>query len=311
MEYEFLTISGRLKRALADPLYAAYQLKAWYAPESLMQRYAQHAHTQFCPSLCFVLSFDCDTAEDIAAAGVMHDRLLDMGVKPVYAVPGQLLQQGESTYVRIRETGAEFINHGFIEHTYFDNDKGRYASCFFYDQISQDQVKEDIFAADACLRDVLGIVPKGFRTPHFGTYQKPEHLYYLHGLLKQLDYDFSTSTSPYFSFRYGPLATMNGLTEIPVSGMGSAPLAILDSWACFAAPDRSLTDEDYFLEAERAGKLYQAAGVGVLNYYADPSHVYDKPEFFRAIEFWKSIAEPVTYRELLEKVNVVQGHRTV
>ncbi len=301
----------KIKAAILDPLYAGYHLGAKCYPDGLWRRYVRLATEQDCQSLYFVLSFDCDTVEDIDVVEDLHRRLIDIGVHPVYAVPGQLLQKGEKVYQRIHANGGEFINHGFVEHTYFDEDKQRQASCFFYDQVSAEQVAEDVFEADKCLRDVMGIVPRGFRTPHFGTFQRPGNLSYLHGLLKQLNYVFSTSTNPYFAFRYGPLASVNGIIEIPVSGFGSSPLTILDSWACFAAPDRDMAASDYLSEAEHAGRNYQKAAVGILNYYVDPLHVHDKDEFIRAVEFWKSVAEPLNYQELLERVNVVQSDRSI
>ncbi|MBS1141847.1 MAG: polysaccharide deacetylase family protein [Proteobacteria bacterium] len=298
-------IPERLMRALKDPVYLGYQLRSRYFHAGLMRRYGELARAQSCNALYLVLSFDCDTAEDIDVVGELHQRLVDIGVAPVYAVPGQLLEKGELVYRRIHESGGEFISHGYVEHTYFDHAKGRHASCFFYDQVGPEAVAQDVSAADKCLRDVLGIRPQGFRTPHFGTYQQPAQLEYLHGLLRQLSYAFSTSTTPYHAFRYGPLAPADGLVEIPVSGMGSAPLTILDSWACFAAPDRTMTSTDYLREAAGAGRNYRQAGSGILNYYADPSHIHDQAEFIRAVESWLTIAEPVNYRSLLEKTNVI------
>lgn len=298
-------ISERLKRVLADPAYLGYQLRSRYFQGGLFRRYGALARAQSCSALYLVLSFDCDTAEDIDVVGELHQRLIDIGVAPAYAVPGQLLEKGEVVYRRIRDSGGEFISHGYFEHTYFDHGRNRHASCFFYDQIGAAKVAEDVSRADKCLRDVLGLSPLGFRTPHFGTYQQSAQLQYLRGLLRRLGYAFSTSTSPYHAFRHGPLAPADGIVEIPVSGMGSAPLTILDSWACFAAPDRTMSPDDYFREAMAAGRNFQQAGCGILNYYADPSHIHDQAEFIRAVEFWLTIAEPVNYRGLLEKTNVI------
>ena len=183
--------------------------------------------------------------------------------------------------------------------------RGRHASCFFYDQVGPEAVAQDVSAADKCLRDVLGIRP---------------------------------ARLPYASFRYLPAAGAAGVparTAAPArlcvlpprprlitpSAMGRSPrrtgwskyrsaewvprpLTILDSWACFAAPDRTMTSTDYLREAAGAGRNYRQAGSGILNYYADPSHIHDQAEFIRAVESWLTIAEPVNYRSLLEKTNV-------
>ena len=144
----------------------------------------------------FILSFDCDTDEDIEVALAVHKKLQGMGITPVYAVPGNLLKKGEKVYKHIFQTGAEFINHGGRDHTYFDTTHNHHTSCFFYDQQSLDVLKEDIFLGHQILKDIFGRTPIGWRTPHFGTFQKLEHLDFLYSVLNELGYKFSTSTSP-------------------------------------------------------------------------------------------------------------------
>jgi len=250
--------------------------------------------------LYFTLSFDCDTMDDIAVVWDVHSRLLDMGIRPTYAVPGELLIKGEKIYRRILEAGGEFINHGYTEHTYFDTARGEHASCFFYDQLPVATVEEDIRNGDRCLREFLGYPVQGFRAPHFGTFQKVSQLDFLHAVLAELGYLFSTSTVPLYGFRYGPLFKEFGLCEIPVSGMADRPLTILDTWGCFMAPDRVLVPEDYFRQGVAAAQTLADGGAGLLNYYADPSHIHDQEIFFKTVECWLSVAKPVNYRELME-----------
>jgi hypothetical protein len=140
------------------------------------------------PQSYLILSFDCDTEEDIAVALDVHFKLKDIGITPVYAVPGELLKKGEKVYRKIHEMGAEFINHGGCEHTYFDENYQRHASCFFYDQQSAEELRKDILLGHQTLQDVLGVTAKGWRTPHFGTFQKPEHFNFLYSILNELNY---------------------------------------------------------------------------------------------------------------------------
>lgn len=286
----------------ADPVFFLYRLRAKLDHQGLWRRYAALSQAAGLRKLYLVLSFDCDTMEDIRVAWEVHSRLLDMGVKPVYAVPGELLQRGEKAYGRIRDAGGEFINHGYTNHTYFDAQKEEYASCFFYDQLTAEQIREDISQGDACLKDVLGLAPKGFRCPHFGTFQKKHHLFFLHSILRELKYQFSTSTMPFSAFRYGPVFDHLGVREVPVSGMGSSPFSVLDSWSCFASPNRQLAAEDYLAEGAAAVELYKQAGVGLLNYYADPSHIHDQEDFFKTVRLWRSVAQPVNYHDLFEEL---------
>ncbi|MBI4796652.1 MAG: polysaccharide deacetylase family protein, partial [Deltaproteobacteria bacterium] len=235
----------KIKEALTNPVGFAYRVRACLDRPGLWRRYASLARGTGLQRLFFILSLDCDTLDDISVAWEVHTRLVDLGIKPVYAVPGELLQKGEKVYRRIHESGGEFLNHGYTEHTYFDPVQKAYDSCFFYDRLPRGRVRQDIIEGDACLREVLGTAPQGFRAPHFGTFQQPEQLRFLHGVLGELGYRFSTSTMPVYAFRYGPVFKQFGVWEIPVSGRESSPLKILDSWTCFMAPDRTLTPGCY------------------------------------------------------------------
>jgi hypothetical protein len=248
------------------------------------------------------MSFDCDRPEDIESAWEVHSRLMDMGVCPAYAVPGELLRAGAKVYSRIADTDAEFLNHGHRWHMYFDRPTETYKSCFFYDELSRDVIAEDVEEGDKDVREILGRKPVGFRTPHFGTFQTESQLRYLHGLLSDFGYTFSTSTTPGFGFCYGPAFRRYGLIEIPVSGRGNNLFDILDSWSCFTAPDRVLGPQDYQRDALRMAERLQSKA-GLLNYYCDPSHVVDQPIFFDTVRELTKVAEPTSYSSLISLLN--------
>ena len=290
----------KVRRAVRDPRATGYALRGKLTPDALFRRYAARARGAGLDRVYFVLSFDCDTEDDIAVVWDVHSRLADMGVQPVYAVAGDLLRTGEKVYRRIRETGAQFINHGNRKHTYFDDALGRHASCFFYDEEPREDIRGDIMGGDETLRAVLGVEPIGFRTPHFGTFQRREQLVFLHGVLKELGYRFSTSTVPLHGFRHGAIFDAFGLPEIPVSGCATTPLRILDTWSCFMAPDRVLSPKDYLREGEAMSKRLSALGTGVLNYYADPIHIHDQPIFFETVKAWTEAAQPADYQRIMD-----------
>ena len=265
---------------------------------SLVDSYKRLASRTRLDRLYLILSFDCDRERDFAVAWDVHARLMDMGICPAYAVPGELLAKGASVYRRIAETGAEFLNHGQRDHMYFDENTGRHESSFFYNQQPEETLVADITQGDKTVTDIIGKKPRGFRTPHFGTFQKDRQLRFLHRILTQLDYDFSTSTTPVFGLRFGPLFRRYGLTEIPVSGRGTMPFELLDSWGCFEAPDRVLGAEDYRRDAVRMSERL-SGGPGLLNYYADPSHIADQPVFFDTVRELIKVAQPTTYRNTI------------
>ena len=231
---------------------------------------------------CFLLSFDCDTTKDIEVLPSVHSRLTGAGIMPIYAVPGELLEQGTEVYQALHEDGAQFINHGYATHCQLMED-GTYQSSFFYDTLSETSIVEDMARGDDAIRRVLGLAPRGFRTPHFGTFQAPEHLALLYRECCKLGYKFSSSTTPLYAIKNSPLMRSEGIVEIPVSGCYQWPGTILDSWSFRFAPGRKYGEEDYI----RQLRLYQdlmASGVPfLLNIYADPSQVCDWDEFFDAI----------------------------
>mgnify|MGYP001450165984 CR=1 FL=1 len=293
---------SKIRRAIADPVLASYAVWARLHPSSSLAQYRAKAARAGLDKLYLVLSFDCDTPDDIEVACSVHEQLLDLGICASYAVPGALLMEGADVYRRIAATGAEFLNHGGRSHTYFDTECGEYRSNFFYDQQPRDVLKRDIEEGDRIVTEVIGKKPIGYRTPHFGTFQRPDQLFFLHQVLRDLHYTYSTSTVPFAGLRYGPAFTRFGLMEFPVSGQGSNPLGILDSWGCFRAPDRVLTPEDYGREAfGLAGHL--ASGPGILNFYADPCHVADQAIFFNVMAELAKISKPMAYRDLMELVS--------
>jgi len=299
-----MLLAGIMKR-LDDPLYLYYYLKSRLMKESLFRRYTCLGMQAGLLRPYFILSLDCDTVEDIKVAWDLHQRLLEMGICPVYAVPGELLKQGEMVYRRIADTGAEFINHGYKSHTYYNQVTREYASCFFYDKLLPEQVEKDILDGDLALKEILGIEAKGFRAPHFGTLKGVNQLTEIHGYLKKLNYIYSTSTEPYYAFRYGPVFKWLGLNEIPVSGTWSRPLQILDSWGYFAAPDRIYGGNEYLDEAKKVNAIIARIGLPfILNYYVDPSHVVDKEIFFATVKVWREMADSVSYSRLMEDLSV-------
>jgi hypothetical protein len=267
-------------------------------PDRLFARYGRLARRAGLEELYLVLSFDCDTLADAAVAWDVHERLARLGVTPSYAVPGEILERGAHVYRRIVDTGAEFLNHGHREHTVKRN--GTYVSTLFYDQLTPEDVLRDVVEGDRTVTTVLGVRATGFRTPHFGTYQRPAQLRALHSVLAELGYRYSSSTVPLWAFRRGPAFRDFGLIEFPVSGTASAPLEILDSWGCFAAPDRRMEAADYGLEGAAVAELYRRAGAGILSFYADPSQIHSEDVFFETVARWCDGAVPTSYGALAE-----------
>jgi peptidoglycan/xylan/chitin deacetylase (PgdA/CDA1 family) len=247
----------------------------------MSRRRARLARAQGLTALRVVLSFDCDTERDIEVAASVHGRCAAAGVRPVYAVPGELLVAGADVYRDIAAGGAEFMNHGFVQHTTLDRATRTYTSSHFYDQLPRAEVERDIRAGHDAVSDVLGAPPSGFRTPHFGTFGGRDQLRWLHELLASMGYRFSSSTMPLHAVRHGPLGVFGGVVELPVAGRPSAPNRVLDSWSFRFAPGRLVDETDYVDDVRALVDWHVRTGEpGLVNLYADPSQVEDWPTFF-------------------------------
>lgn len=265
-----------------DPVLGMFVLRSKLSPGGLIDRLSRLTAEAGIAKPRFLLSFDCDTDLDIEVAERVHGELGRRGIRPVYAVPGELLERGRDAYRRIAATGAEFMNHGWAEHTRLDRATGVYDSFLFYDRQSRDWIGEDIRRGHATVLEVTGRAPQGFRTPHFGSFQKREELEFLHGALKKLGYAYSSSTVPFWGLRYGPVFDAFGLSEVPVSGTFERPLDILDTWTHKCLGEHG-GEAGYARQCTRY-RDYMAGGKPLLvNVYGDPSQVHDWPGFFDAV----------------------------
>ena len=133
---------------------------------------------------------------------------------------------------------------------------------------------------------------------------------YLHGILKELNYSFSTSTVPYFGFRYGLAFKSFGLFEIPVSGMWSEPLRILDSYSFYYVKFNNYSEDDYVREARQIVQMFSGSDAcGLLNYYADPNHVHDKESFYKTIAEFAKVGQSINYEILLDKLGQTKENK--
>ena len=94
-----------------------------------------------------------------------------------------------------------------------------------------------------------------------------------------------------------------GVLELPVSGMGSHAAAHPGQLDLFSAPGRRFGPDDFAREGRLAADNFRSLGIGLLNFYADPSHIHDRPEFFETVAYWAQIAKPVTYSQLLAELS--------
>lgn len=251
---------------------------------SLFAEYDRLARAQGFDRLYFLLSFDCDTPEDITAAEKLAGWLTARSIPVTFAVPGCILRQGAEVFRRIADRGVEFINHGASPHTEWRD--GRYWSVNFYHLMPPEQVRKDIQDGHTIMQDVLGRIPAGFRAPHFGTFQQTEQREIIYEELRALHYGYSTSTMPEYAMKRGPIWDAGGLFEIPLLGSSQMPYNVFDSWGQVESPYRPVIKEIYAdLFIQTVEQLLQWKVAGVVNYYVDPAHVQSSGAFYRAMQY--------------------------
>ena len=268
--------------------------------DALFLEYGRLARLQGFDHLYIALSFDCDTPEDIPAAEHIHTWLNKQGLKATYAVPGAQLLEGKDTYRRLLDLGADFINHGARPHAEWRD--GRYWSITFYNEMTTEEIIEDIKRGHDICQQVLGYSPAGFRAPHFGYFQSAEQREVMYSVLRDLGYEYSTSTLPEYGLRYGPVVKEREIYEIPLSGSYAAPLTILDSWNYIASPYEPVLKDEYANQfVQVIDKMRELKVTGVLNYYVDPAHVVAGKAFYRAMDYLiQNNIESVYFKQLLE-----------
>ena len=288
--------------ALSNPFYSSSFVLGNLTPGFFRKRYINKSKKFGLDGKYFILSFDCDTEKDIEVVEEVNKKLIDLNISASYAVPGELLKEGASVYRALKSSGAEFINHGYLSHTHYVDSSKSYISNLFYDKMSNIEVKNDIERGHSNFIEVLGEKPLGFRTPHFGTYQKTKHLNFLYLVLKNLNYSFSSSTTPVTSMWNGAiLKTYEGILELPVSGCYDYPARILDSWGFRFSPTRKLNENDYIEQFKKMMNFFNNPEVnGVFNIYADPSQVYDWDMFFECMSMTNELTN-TSFSELVKK----------
>lgn len=247
------------------------------------ERYSAAGHEQGLAGVKLFLSFDCDTDLDFSATLEVMRFLNALGIKATYAVPGVQIEKGAETYRKVAASGAEFMNHGYLPHTAWGED--RYVSTTWYHEMSESDVEADIIRGDETIRTVLGLVPSGFRAPHFGHFSEPHQLELVHRAARRLGYSYCSTTLPEFGLARGPLVDVDGLVELPTLGSTVAPTSVLDSWTYLTDRRVYALGEDYAaLMCETVDHFVDAGGPALLTWYGDPSHVAGQQPFERAMQ---------------------------
>ena len=252
----------------------------------------------------FTISLDCDTIEDLKIIPKLQNKFTDMNIYPTYAVPGELILKDKNLFKDLKSQGSEFINHGFNLHTEYNKKNKRYKSTHFYNDYTNEQIKNDITQGHEILSELLNEEPKGFRTPHFGTIVKEKTKQHIYKILKDLNYLFSTSTIPSDQFWSKPIYKKNEIIEIPITGSFDKPNIIMDSWNFKYAENRYFRKNDYSKQILKIKDYFKKKNTNFfINIYVDPSHVYYWDNFFEAINSLQQLVN-INYMNFIKNLNL-------
>lgn len=254
--------------------------------------------------LFILLSFDCDTPGDAIAANDIDAQLIKRGVPRCYAVPGAMLSAAAKIYCALARNGASFLNHGGQAHAEKRGDQ--YHAVTFYEQMTPQDVVNDMREGHRIVSEIIGVAPRGFRAPHFGSFQQPEQRKLIYDTARSLGYHFCSDTLPASGYARGPVFEVGGLYQFPLTGSASDPDVILDSW-------NYLTDRvNYRLLPEFFDRFCATIDFfktrrlpALLNFYVDPSHVANDDCFLKSIDY--ALARGVrftSFEDVLAKIGV-------
>lgn len=249
------------------------------------------------------LSFDCDCEEDVCALRPLLKLLGEYGVKAAFAVVGSLAEKFPVEHAALLDGEHELMNHGWSEHASL-NESNRAVSTFYFHQLSEDQRRYEIEHGHTSIVRSLGYEPVGFRTPHFGTFQRAAQLMSLYAVLLDLGYVYSSSVTAARSARGGTaFRDGSGIVEFPLTGCPQHPTLCFDSWHTLSNTGRQHAPSNFFaLFQEILDFAVQSPFQTVVNFYFDPRDVATFDGFNQVVQYLVERQENIwlgTYREAL------------
>jgi hypothetical protein len=220
---------------------------------------------------CFSLSFDVDFFADVKVLPMLVAILDEYSIKASFAVIGMMVEQYPAEHKLLVGAGHEIVNHTYSHPNHLELTPSR-----FFDRISLEEQEEEIRRCDEVIRNVLGVKPIGFRTPHFGN----QYASSVYGILRKLGYLYSSSTvAPHTpSFGY-PFKERQGIWEFPVSTCPMHPFTTFDTWHAFHKSPPFMKQAGWHGDKTEFFRLFkQLISVGIengsyVNLYFDPQDV--------------------------------------
>lgn len=279
-----MSIKSKLTKAIEDPVYVYHWVRSKISSRFYLSNLAKQGRQLDLKDSKFLLSFDCDTIADIAAAKRLFEKFSKFNIYPVIAAPADIVEEGLDIFQELVSNGAIFINHGSKHHAATNSD-GKVYSTLTYENMPAEAWQKDIIDGHERLAKYLGVNVKGFRTPHFGEFSSPSNLKKLYTLLVSLGYNYSSSTTPVFaSIADRSKSWSNGqITEFPVNGQIRNPAQIIDSWSFMQSGEDRKQINEILESLESYEKILNSKTKIFLNLYFDPAQLESQDEICASI----------------------------
>lgn len=234
------------------------------SPEEFFVRFMSKQVNPF-DCAAYGLTFDFDFEEDIDAFPLLLKTLKEHEIKAGFAVIGKFVEKYPDIHKRAIDEGHEIINH-----TYTHPDNPHWAPDRYFNKLTYQEQKEEIFKAHETFSKILGIECIGFRTPHYGNL----HTESVYPILAELGYKYSSSTAACATVGYSaPYIHSHGIIEIPTGTSLHYPMAIFDSWNMLYKKNPFIGDDKIFLlEFEVTMKTVKQYNLWLTHYF-DPYDV--------------------------------------
>jgi len=248
---------------------------------------------------CLTISFDCDYPKDAEAIPELVGILNKYSFKTSFACVGHWIEVYPSEHKAILNAGHEIVNH-----TYSHPDNEILNPGRKFKTISRIEKKEEIEKCHDICKKILDYEPIGCRIPHFKNLFTNE----IYGILKELDYKYSSSTLLTNTQSYGfPFKTLEGIYEFPLTTCPRHPFTVFDTWHSFNSPRLAYrmihrTEEEYVSLFKWLIDIAVETN-SYINIYIDPA---DVPKMKQMREIFDYIRDQniwvATYEEILRGI---------
>jgi peptidoglycan/xylan/chitin deacetylase (PgdA/CDA1 family) len=244
-------------------------------PEDYFVKFMEKQENPF-KKATYILTFDFDFESDIEAFPYLLNKLKKHDIKAGFACIGKFVEKYPDIHKRAVSEGHEIINH-----TYTHPDNPHWAPDKFFNKLTYQEQKDEVYQAHQVFYDVLDIECIGFRTPHYGNL----HTESVYDILSELNYKYSSSTAASMTDGYAaPYHYKRGITEIPTGCSAKFPMAIFDSWNMLRKQNPFIGDDDEFiLEFDNTMKIIKSNNL-FLTHYFDPYDIVKKNKLDKILD---------------------------